>query len=63
MDKEQIQFEKEQIQRCAISGERYEDAQFPASDASLGQPPKSATAGAHAPGQLSQLEGRHRDQG
>ena len=39
MDKEQIQFEKEQIQRCAISGERYEDAQFPASDASLGQPP------------------------
>ena len=39
MDKEQIQFEKEQIQRCAISGERYEDAQFPASDASLGEPP------------------------
>ena len=39
MDKEQIQFENEQIQRCAISGERYEDPQFPASDASLGEPP------------------------
>ena len=31
--------ENEQIQRCALSGERYEDPHFPASDASLGEPP------------------------
>ena len=41
MENEHIQLPmlNEQIQLCAISGKRYEDPYFPASDASLGEPP------------------------